>query len=151
LLISEGIHVPVRVEPKVALATERTFLSWLEFSIILGSIAAALINFTPPALGSNEPGPSPNFTSYYSTPPEGNPGFPLTMVSATAFTIIAIIALLYSLGLYLWRVDRISKRMSVNYHDWLGPSGLCLGLFGATLLSFGFRVWGWGKEVGFKG
>lgn len=39
------IHVPVRVEPKVYFAAERTFLSWLEFSIILGSIAATLLNF----------------------------------------------------------------------------------------------------------
>lgn len=39
------IHVPVRVEPKVFFAAERTFLSWLEFSIILGSIAATLLNF----------------------------------------------------------------------------------------------------------
>jgi uncharacterized membrane protein YidH (DUF202 family) len=138
------------VEPKVALATERTFLAWLEFSIILGSIAAALINFSPPVVAGDEP-PASNSTILYATPPEGNPGIPLTLVSATAFTLIAIIALLYSLGLYLWRVDRISKRMSVNYHDWLGPSGLCLGLFVATLVSFGFRVWGWGTGVGFKG
>ncbi len=39
------IHVPVRVEPKVYFAAERTFLSWLEFSIVLGSIAATLLNF----------------------------------------------------------------------------------------------------------
>ncbi|KAL9126466.1 MAG: hypothetical protein Q9217_004487 [Psora testacea] len=39
------IHVPVRVEPKVYFAAERTFLSWLEFSIILGSIAGTLLNF----------------------------------------------------------------------------------------------------------
>jgi hypothetical protein len=75
----------------------------------------------------------------------------LTMISASAFTLVALVALLYSLGLYLWRVDRISKRMSVNYHDWLGPSGLCLGLFGAVLVSYGFRMWGWGSGIDFKG
>jgi hypothetical protein len=59
--------------------------------------------------------------------------------------------LIYSLALYLWRVDRIQKRMSVNYHDWIGPTGLCIGLFLAMLVSFGFRLFGWGKGVGLKG
>ncbi|KAL9636679.1 MAG: hypothetical protein Q9164_002664, partial [Protoblastenia rupestris] len=69
------IHVPVRVEPKVYFAAERTFLSWLEFSIILGSIAATLLNF----------------------------GDVLSMYSAIAFTIVACASLGYSLVLYLWR------------------------------------------------
>lgn len=156
-----GIHVPVRVEPKVALATERTFLSWLEFSIILGSIAVALVNFSAPIDGSSNPSPPPSpivpnqqvFQVYSanSTVPITNTGFPITMVSALAFTIIALLALLYSLGLYIWRVDRINKRVSVNYHDWFGPSALCLGLFGAVLVNFGFRLFGWGEGAEFKG
>jgi hypothetical protein len=72
-------------------------------------------------------------------------------VSALAFALIAVAALLYSLALYLWRVDRITKRMSVNYHDWVGPSALCVGLFGAVLVSFGFRLWGWGQGEPLKG
>lgn len=72
-------------------------------------------------------------------------------MSAAGFTIVALVALVYSLALYLWRVDRINKRMSVNYHDWLGPTGLCVGLFGAFLVSFGFRLFGWGGGVGLKG
>jgi hypothetical protein len=72
-------------------------------------------------------------------------------VSALAFALVAVAALLYSLCLYLWRVDRISRRMSVNYHDWVGPSALCAGLFGAVLVSFGFRLWGWGQGAPLKG
>src|SRR3954452_13098258 len=93
-----GIHVPVRVEPKVQLATERTFLSWLEFSIILGSIAATLLNF----------------------------GDSISLASAWAFTIVACLALLYSFGLYIWRVWMIRKRRAVRYHDRFGPTVLCL-------------------------
>jgi hypothetical protein len=114
---------------------------------------------TPP--GSNATSYSPLTQSYLSTDgknatnppkvPTTKTGFPLPMVSALAFTILALLALFYSLGLYLWRVDRISKRVSVNYHDWFGPSALCLGLFGAVLVSFGFRMWGWGEGVEFKG
>ena len=106
------IHVPVRVEPKVYFATERTFLSWLEFSIILGSIAATLLNF----------------------------GDRISRLSAIAFTIVACAALLYSLVLYLWRVNMIRGRRAVRYHDRWGPSVLCIGLFAAVAVNFGIRL-----------
>lgn len=111
-----GIHVPVRVEPKVFFAAERTFLSWLEFAIILGSIAATLLNF----------------------------GDRVSLASAWAFTIVACAALFYSMGLYLWRVDKIRKRRAVTYHDKWGPSALCVGLFVAVAISFVFRLRGGG-------
>lgn len=106
------IHVPVRVEPKVHFAAERTFLSWLEFSIILGSIAATLLNF----------------------------GDSVSLASAWGFTIVACVALLYSVGLYLWRVRMIRGRRAVRYHDKWGPSFLCLGLAAAVAISFGVRL-----------
>jgi len=110
------IHVPVRVEPKVFFATERTFLSWLEFSILLGSIAATLLNF----------------------------GDALSLYSAWGFTLLAIGSLLYSLGIYLWRVRMIRRRRAVGYHDWFGPSVLCAGLLAAVVVSFVVRVRGVG-------
>lgn len=116
------IHVPVRVEPKVFFAAERTFLSWLEFSIIIGSIAATLLNF-----GDN-----------------------VSLASAWAFTILASLALLYSMVLYLWRVDKIRKRRAVTYHDKYGPTILCIGLLASVAVSFGFRVEN-GSKGGLKG
>jgi len=103
--------VPVRVEPKVYFAAERTFLSWLEFSIILGSIAAALLNFGQDTV---------------------------TLASAWAFTLVACLSLLYSMLLYLWRVDNIRKRRDVRrvYHEKWGPTVLCVGLFVAVLVNF---------------
>ncbi|KAK6428695.1 vacuolar transporter chaperone [Oleoguttula sp. CCFEE 5521] len=116
------IHVPVRVEPKVSFAAERTFLAWLEFSIILGSIAATLLNF----------------------------GDKISLASAWAFTGVALIALLYSAGIYLWRVDNIKKRRAVSYHDKWGPSFLCLGLVIAVAINFGYRF-AYGGEGGLRG
>ncbi|PGH01045.1 hypothetical protein GX51_05482 [Blastomyces parvus] len=109
------IHVPVRVEPKVYFAAERTFLSWLEFSIILGSIAAALLNF-----GRD----------------------PVTLASSWAFTALACLSLIYSLLLYMWRVDKIRKRRDVKhvYHEKWGPTVLCVGLLVAVCVNFGLRV-----------
>lgn len=37
--------MPVRVEPKVFFANERTFLSWLHFAVVLGGLAVGLLNF----------------------------------------------------------------------------------------------------------
>lgn len=106
------IHVPVRVEPKVYFAAERTFLSWLEFSIILGSIAATLMNF----------------------------GDDVSLISAIAFTIVACASLIYSMVLYLWRVRMIRGRRAVRYHDPWGPTLLCIALLAAVVVSFGFRL-----------
>lgn len=127
------IHVPVRVEPKVSFAAERTFLAWvsrsmhqyrhktdlfqLEFSIILGSIAATLLNF----------------------------GDRISLAAAVAFTVVAIAALLYSMGIFLWRVDRIKQRKAVNYHDKWGPSLLCLGLVACVTVAVGYRFQHGGK------
>ena len=119
------IHVPVRVEPKVYFATERTFLSWLEFSIILGSIAATLVNF-----GDN-----------------------ISLASAWGFTIVAVAALLYSVIMYALRVKMIRKRRAQvggRYYDKWGTSLLCVGLLAATAVSFAVRL-KYGSDEPLKG
>lgn len=119
------IHVPVRVEPKVYFATERTFLSWLEFSIILGSIAATLVNF-----GDN-----------------------ISLASAWGFTIVAVAALLYSVVIYSLRVKMIRKRRAQvggRYYDKYGTSLLCVGLLAATAVSFAVRL-KYGSDEPLKG
>ncbi|KAE8383410.1 VTC domain-containing protein [Aspergillus bertholletiae] len=109
------IHVPVRVEPKVYFAAERTFLSWLEFSILLGTIAATLLNF-------------------------GNDY--ITFASSWAFTILAALALVYSLVLYIWRVDKIRKRRDVKrvYYEKWGPTVVGVGLAVVLLVNFILRA-----------
>jgi hypothetical protein len=107
----------------VQLATERTFLSWLEFSILIGSIAATLLNF----------------------------GDSLAFAAAWAFTIIACLALCYSAGLYIWRVNKIRERRAVTYHDRWGPTLLCFGLLCAVAISFGFRIGRGGEHGSLKG
>lgn len=116
------IHVPVRVEPKVFFAAERTFLSWLEFSILIGSIAATLLNF----------------------------GDAASLASAWAFTVLACGSLLYSMGLYLWRANAIRERKAIQYHDRWGPTVLCLGLLTAVAISFGLRLSHGGVNGGLK-
>ncbi|KAL9021475.1 MAG: hypothetical protein Q9185_001372 [Variospora sp. 1 TL-2023] len=102
------IHVPVRVEPKVHFAVERTFLSWLEFSIFIGAMAGTLLNF----------------------------GGEAAFWAALGFTVVAVASLCYCLGLYLWRVKMIKRRRAVRYHDPWGPTVLCAGLAVATVVNF---------------
>ncbi|KAI6785828.1 vacuolar transporter chaperone 4 [Emericellopsis cladophorae] len=108
------IYVPVRVEPKVYFAAERTFLGWLEFSIYIGTIAVTLLNF----------GSHPTKTSF--------------LVSGI-FTLLAILSLIYSVVIYLYRSRAIRERRAAKYFDKWGPSILCGALFIAVALNFGFE------------
>ncbi|KAI0486493.1 SPX-domain-containing protein [Xylaria cf. heliscus] len=111
------IYVPVRVEPKVYFAAERTFLGWLEFSIYVGAIAATLLNF-------------------------GKKPTRLAFVAAGAFTLLAVLSLCYSVGIYLYRSKGIRERKVIKYYDKIGPTVLCSALFIGVALNFAFE----GKE-----
>ncbi|KAL2126082.1 hypothetical protein VTI74DRAFT_1728 [Chaetomium olivicolor] len=116
------IYVPVRVEPKVYFAAERTFLGWLEYSIYIGTIAVTLLNF------STQQGNKASF------------------VAAGAFTLLAILSLCYSVVIYLYRSSAIRTRKVARYYDKWGPSILCAALFVAVGLNFAFegksrRLW----------
>lgn len=109
------IHVPVRVEPKVYFAAERTFLSWLEYSIYIGTIAATLLNF----------GSKPTTMSF---------------VAAGVFSLVAILSLIYSVVTYLYRSQAIRTRRAIKYHDKYGPTILCAALFVAIVLNAVFEL-----------
>ena len=105
----------MRVEPKVYFAAERTFLSWLEFSIFISTIAATLLNF-----GTDK----------------------ITLASAISFTVLSVMALLYSFILYTWRVDKIRKHRDVKhvYYEKWGPTILCIGLFVSVILNISLKL-----------
>lgn len=105
------IYVPVRVEPKVYFAAERTFLGWLEWSIYIGSIATLLLNFrTQPTMAS--------------------------FAASGAFTFLTVITLLYSVFTYLRRSRAIRERRVIRYHDRWGPTFLSIALFASVVLTF---------------
>ncbi|KAI2636131.1 vacuolar transporter chaperone 4 [Xylaria nigripes] len=108
------IYVPVRVEPKVYFAAERTFLGWLEFSIYVGAIAATLLNF-------------------------GQKSTALAFAAAGVFTLLAVLALCYSVGIYLYRSRGIRERKVIKYYDKIGPTVLCIALFFGVALNFAFE------------
>ncbi|KAI9673926.1 MAG: vacuolar transporter chaperone [Caeruleum heppii] len=163
------IHVPVRVEPKVFFAAERTFLSWLEFSILLSTIATTLLNFTSSSSSSSSsktPSSSefPSSTLHLSSPLHLRPhqsiltttsssslSSPLGLLSSTSsialpsallFSLLAILSLLYSLVLYLLRLNRIRQRRTGIYHDPYGPTVLGLGLAVGVGVVGGLKLFG---------
>lgn len=109
------IVIPVRIEPKVHFANERTFLKWLHFSVLLATIATTLLNFIAPddAVG---------------------------LLSAACFTGTALLAILYSAGMYTLRVMRLRKRLAISYHDPYGPTLLCVALIASVLVNLGLRL-----------
>ncbi|CCF58338.1 hypothetical protein KAFR_0E01840 [Kazachstania africana CBS 2517] len=87
------ICVPVRVEPKVYFATERTFLSWASISIILGGVSTASLTY----------------------------GTLTTMIASIGFFLTALCILVHSTIVYGRRVVNIRTKKAVDYEDKIGP------------------------------
>ncbi|KAH7913594.1 VTC domain-containing protein [Hygrophoropsis aurantiaca] len=110
------IAVPVRVEPKVYFANERTFLKWLNFAVLIGTIATTLLNFIPP------------------DDPKG-------LISAALFTFAALLAIAYSAVIFVYRALRLRSRSAEGlYYDKYGPTILCIVLFAALATNIGLRL-----------
>ncbi|OCF54818.1 vacuolar transporter chaperone 4 [Kwoniella mangroviensis CBS 10435] len=109
------IAVPVRVEPKVVFAAERTFLKWAHFAILLSGVSITLLNFI-------------------------NPRDSVGMISALLFSLTALLAIMYSGGMYAYRIIKLRKRMAINYHDKYGPTILCAALVGSVLVNLVLRL-----------
>ncbi|KAL6451823.1 VTC4 Vacuolar transporter chaperone 4 [Candida maltosa Xu316] len=107
----KSICVPIRIEPKVYFANERTFLSWLSIGMLLGAVATTLLNY-----GSNS-----------------------ALTASIAFFITALFTIGYAIYKYLWRVINIREKNAVAYGDKFGPNMICAFIFGATFISFLFK------------
>ncbi|TKA54006.1 hypothetical protein B0A53_03288 [Rhodotorula sp. CCFEE 5036] len=108
------IAVPVRVEPKVFYANERTTLAWIEFSVVVSAIGIGIISYS-------------------------DPHDDIALAAAATFTGVALLSLVYTAGMYWWRVQSIRKRRAVNYHDVYGPTALCGALLIAVIVNFSLR------------
>lgn len=64
----------------------------------------------------------------------------ISFLASGIFSIVAIISLIYSVGIYLFRAKAIRERKAVKYHDKYGPTVLCIALFVAVLLNALFEL-----------
>ncbi|EFE33246.1 uncharacterized protein ARB_07998 [Trichophyton benhamiae CBS 112371] len=113
MVINTGkrIALPTRVEPKVFFANERTFLSWLNFTIILGGLAIGLLNF----------------------------GDRVGQISAALFTFVAMASMIYALVTFHWRAQSIRRRGQSGFDDRFGPTVLAVALLAAVVVNFVLR------------
>ncbi|KAL5614323.1 hypothetical protein BROUX41_004429 [Berkeleyomyces rouxiae] len=106
------IALPTRVEPKVFFANERTFLSWLNFTVVIGALAIGMLNF----------GDRPAF------------------VSSFMFTGVAMLTMIYALTTYHWRAKSIRMRGQAGFDDRFGPTFLAIILMLAIVVNFVLRI-----------
>ncbi|KAG1861089.1 VTC domain-containing protein [Suillus tomentosus] len=101
------------LKPKVYFANERTFLKWLSFAVLIGTIATTLLNFVP------------------ADDPRG-------LISAALFTLAALLAIAYSAIIFVYRALRLRARSAEGlYYDKYVPTifALCCWLrWGPTLV-----------------
>ncbi|GAV55881.1 hypothetical protein ZYGR_0AZ00520 [Zygosaccharomyces rouxii] len=102
------IYVPVRVEPKVYFATERTFLSWLSIAIMLFGVSTTLLTY----------------------------GTSTTMIASVGFFITSLATIVHSVITYARRVVYIRLKRAVDYEDRLAPPVICILLTLSVLFSF---------------
>jgi len=106
---------PVRVEPKVWLANERTFIKWQHISVLLASLSLGLYN----AAGADNK---------------------VAQTLAVVYTLIALFA-----GAWGWWISRkrsimIEQRSGKDFDSVVGPIVVCIGLCAALCLNFGLKV-----------
>ena len=99
-------NVPQRIEPKSFFANERTFLSWLNMSITLGSIATALLGYSGTMARSTMRG---NFTD-----------FTVDILSLILLPLAVMLAM-YALFVFFWRAGAIQGKRVEQFDDPKGP------------------------------
>jgi SPX domain protein involved in polyphosphate accumulation/uncharacterized membrane protein YidH (DUF202 family) len=106
---------PVKVEAKVWLANQRTFIKWQHVSVLLGSLGLGLYN----AAGVDND---------------------IARSLALVYTLVAVFTGAWGYGVYMWRQSLIYKRSGRDFDAITGPVVVCVGLIVALLLNFAFKV-----------
>ena len=107
---------PVRVEPKVWLANQRTFIKWQHISVLLATLSLGLFN----AAGE------------FNNVARG---------LAIVYTVIALFAGAWGWWVYIVRSRMIEERSGKDFDNVVGPVVVCIGLVVALCINFGFKVW----------
>lgn len=106
---------PVRVESKVWLANQRTFIKWLHISILLSSLSLGLYN----AAGKHNG---------------------VAQALAAVYTFFALFSAAWGWFMYEKRGRLIRQRSGKDLDNMFGPVVVCIGLAVALVLNFVFKV-----------
>lgn len=105
---------PVRVEPKVWLANQRTFIKWMHISVLLATLSLSLYN----AAGKHNR---------------------VAQVLGIVYTVIALCAGAWGWAIYIVRSRMIEQRSGKDFDFIVGPIAVCVALMVALCLNFIFK------------
>ncbi|KAJ9659724.1 Phosphate metabolism transcription protein [Neophaeococcomyces mojaviensis] len=105
---------PLKVEAKVWLANQRTFIKWLHVAVLLGTLSLGLGN----AAGKNNT---------------------IASTLSIVYTVIAVFAACWGIGVYLWRSQLITQRSGRDFDALTGPYVVAIALCVALILNFVFK------------
>jgi len=103
-----------KVEAKVWLANQRTFIKWQHIAVLLATLSLGLYN----AAGVNNN---------------------VARALAVVYTCFAVFAGLWGWGMYLWRSKLITERSGRDFDNMIGPIIISVGLACALVLNFAFK------------
>lgn len=142
------VRGPVRVEAKVWFANERTWISWLRVSLLIGSFSLAMFNSA--SYFSDHQGDSP-FPPGEEPGPEIPPSTPNAQTIRTFAIIYALISVLtlgWGLFNYHRRLYLIKTKYAGDFDDLIGPPIICAAMFVAVLINFIVRVQQHNLDIG---
>lgn len=105
---------PLKVEAKVWLANQRTFIKWQHISVLLATLSLGLYN----AAGVDNN---------------------IARILSLVYTAFAIFAGAWGYGMYLWRSRLITQRSGKDFDNMIGPFIVSVGLAAALILNFAFK------------
>ncbi|KAG8834583.1 hypothetical protein FRC17_008252 [Serendipita sp. 399] len=110
--VPKKLATPIKVEGKVWLAAERTWIAYLNIALLLGTLSLMLFNATTD---------------------------PISRRFAYTYAAISIVVLIYGYLLFQRRITMIRKRHPGNFDETTGPLLISAALFIAVLSNFILR------------
>ncbi|CAE6435232.1 unnamed protein product [Rhizoctonia solani] len=114
--VPKKIATPIKVETKVWLANERTWVSYLNMGVLLSTLSLALFNASNDAI---------------------------SLIFAYIYAAISVAVMVYGYVIYQRRITRIRKRDPGHFDQIVGPVLISAALFFAVLSNFIVRVREW--------
>ncbi|EIW57284.1 uncharacterized protein TRAVEDRAFT_149576 [Trametes versicolor FP-101664 SS1] len=111
--VPKKIATPVKVEGKVWFANERTWVAYLQTSVLIGTLALALFNTSKDSIARN---------------------------LAYAYAGLSVAVLIYGYAVYQHRITMIRRRDPGHFDQIVGPVLISAFLFCAVLVNFVLRV-----------
>ncbi|KDD74560.1 hypothetical protein H632_c1224p0, partial [Helicosporidium sp. ATCC 50920] len=118
----------LRVEPKTFFANERTFLQWLQISVLIMFTSLSLLN------GGSVGTSIASTTGSSCDPNDGK--CQASRISGAIIAPVALLFMVYALYRYRRRTNQILRREVLRYDDQKGPVWLVIVLISVTIATY---------------